>query len=126
MLIANFIFSLVYAVVITAVFTLIFKKNGPWDGFWLLFILVVLASIGAGRWVTPIGPVAWGFHWLPGLIAAIIFALLVAAATPDPGAKRKGKADEQTEVNALAVNFFFIILIVILVVLAAAGLISYD
>ena len=88
-------------------------------------VLILLASIGAGRWVAPIGPVAWGFHWLPGLIAAIIFALLVAAATPEsrPG---KNKVNEQTEVNALAVNFFFIILLVILVILAIAGVISYD
>lgn len=125
MIVANIIFSLIYAVIITAVFTLIFKKNGPWDGFWLLFVLVLLASIGAGRWVSPIGPAAWGFHWLPGLIAAIIFALLVAAATPESKPDKR-KVDEQTEVNALAVNFFFIILIIILVILAIAGVIHYD
>jgi len=123
MIVANIIFSFVYAVVITAVFTLIFKKNGPWDGFWLLFILVFLASVGAGHWAAPAGPSAWGFHWLPGLVAAFIFALLVAAATPDPHQK---KVDEQAEVNALAVNYFFILLIIVLVILAIAGLIHYD
>lgn len=124
MILTNIIFSLVYAVVITAVFTLIFKKNGPWDGFWLLFILVFLASLVTGRWVSQTGPVAWGFHWLPGLIAATVFALLVAAATPDPG-KHGYKVDEPTEVNALAVNFFFIILLIILVILAITGVLTY-
>lgn len=125
MIAANIIFSLLYAVIITAVFHLLFKKSGPWAGFWLLFILVFLASVGAGRWVTPTGPAAWGFHWLPGLVAAILFALLVAAATPE-ARPAKGKADTASEVNALAVNFFFIVLIVILVILAVAGIINYD
>lgn len=126
MMVTNIIFSFLYATGITAVFTLIFKKNGPWDGFWLLFILLFLAAIAAGRWVTAIGPTAWGFHWLPGFIAALLFALLVAAATPDPKITFKNKVDEQTEVNTLAVNFFFIILFIILIVLAVSGLISYN
>lgn len=125
MILANIIFSLIYAVSITAVFHLIFKKTGPWDGFWLLFILLFLVSMGAGKWVTRTGPEAWGYHWLPGLVAAVIFALLVAAATPDSSKKNRQKVDEETEVNTLAVNFFFILLIIILVILAITGVITY-
>ncbi|HVS90444.1 MAG TPA: hypothetical protein VHE59_00330 [Mucilaginibacter sp.] len=121
-LITNIIFSLIYAVTITAVFNIFLKKTGPWDRFWLLFILLFLASVGAGQWVVPIGPSASGFHWVPGLIVTVIFALVVAAASPKPD-RNKYKVDEPTEVNMLAVDFFFITLVIILIVLILAGII---
>jgi hypothetical protein len=81
---AGILFALFYAFILTVIFSLAFKNTGPWGGFWAFFFLLFFVSLGAGEWAAPAGPVAWGYYWAPGLIAAVIFALLLAAVAPAP------------------------------------------
>lgn len=127
------LFSLFFAVIITVVFSLAFKNTGPWGGFWIFFILMFFISFGAGEWAAQRGPSAWGYYWAPGLIAAIVFALVLAATSPGSHAprsnlKHRSNVDtkENTEVGFSTAVFgvFFWILIVLLALIAIAGLAS--
>lgn len=87
------LFALFIAIILTAVFHGIFRTTGPWRGFWAFFLIVFFAAVAAGLWIVPVGPSAWGYYWIPGFLAAIVFALLLAAATPHtPGTKFEKKA----------------------------------
>ena len=127
------LFSLFFAVIITAVFSLAFRNTGPWGGFWVFFILMFFISFAAGEWAAQRGPSAWGYYWAPGLIAAIVFALVLAAASPgshDPRRSLKHRSDVDTKentgivVSAAVFGIFFWMLIVILALIAIAGLAS--
>lgn len=121
------LFALFYAIVITSIFTLIFRNTGPWKGSWIFFFLIFLIALGAGEWTLPIGPAVWGYYWIPGLIAAIILALLLAAATPvsvsgkDITDRDKIEKDQITE-ETMIIGMFFWILIIILLLVALGGM----
>ena len=70
------------AVIISAIFYYVFKSTGPWESFWTFLLVLVLAGVTAGLWITPVGPLIWGIAWVPTLLAIIIFALLLGAASP--------------------------------------------
>jgi len=129
------LFSLFFAVIITAIFNLAFKSTGPWGGFWVFFILTFFISLGAGEWAAHRGPSAYGYYWVPGLVAAIVFALVLAAASPrtSPLRKKNDKShlspeerisEEEISVAAAVLGIFFWILIVTLILIAIAGLVS--
>lgn len=127
------LFSLFFAVIITAIFSLALKRTGPWGGFWVFFILMFFISFGAGEWAAQRGPSAWGYYWAPGLIAAIIFALVLAATSPGSHASQRNskhrsdvntKENTEVEFSAAVFGIFFWILIVLLAVIAIAALVS--
>lgn len=129
------LFALLFATILTAFFNLAFKNTGPWNGFWVFFILLFFIALAAGEWAAPRGPSAWGYYWAPGLIAALIFALILAAVTPGVphSASRKPKKgtnsgdlqtpDESEEdiVISAIMGVFFWILLSVLVLIAIAG-----
>ncbi|NQX41327.1 hypothetical protein SAMN05421820_107131 [Pedobacter steynii] len=130
------LFALLFATILTAFFNLAFKNTGPWSGFWVFFILLFFIALAAGEWAAPRGPSAWGYYWAPGLIAALIFALILAAVTPRAphSASRKPKkpassgdlqtpGDEREEdiVISAIMGVFFWILISVLVLIAIVG-----
>jgi hypothetical protein len=124
------LFSLFFAIILTALFSLVFKNTGPWGGFWIFFILLFFIALGAGEWAAPRGPAIWGYYWAPGLIAAIIFALLLAAAgAASSSSENRSKStdaekiDEEEEVVITTViGVFFWVLIGILAIIALTGL----
>lgn len=127
------LFSLFFAVIITVVFSLAFKNTGPWGGFWVFFILMFFISFGAGEWAAQRGPSAWGYYWAPGLIAAIVFALVLAATSPKSHGPRRNieqrsnvdtKENTEVAVSAAVFGIFFWMLIVLLALIAIAGLLS--
>jgi len=134
------LFAFFYAVIITGIFSLIFRNTGPWSGFWIFFFLLFFIALGAGEWAAPRGPVAWGYYWAPGLFAAIIFALLIAAATPVSRSPRTlnkkkdtkkntttGQIHEEEGTTAAAVvviGIFFWILMSVLITAAVVGIIA--
>jgi apolipoprotein N-acyltransferase len=136
---AGILFALLYAVVLTAIFSLAFKNTGPWGGFWIFFFLLFIVSLSAGEWAPPAGPVAWGYYWVPGLIAATTFALLLAAVTPaspvprnkfNNGNIRKNtttekicEEEETTVITVAVIGTFFWVLMVVLIIAAIAGVI---
>ncbi|HEY8400928.1 MAG TPA: hypothetical protein VIK89_06685 [Cytophagaceae bacterium] len=92
MLLVAILFSLFFAIIFTGLFAIAFRNTGPWSGFWAFFLVVFLFSFAAGQWVVPIGPHAWGFYWLPGLLAAVIVATQMAAVASGSKASRYKRA----------------------------------
>ncbi|MFW5774204.1 MAG: hypothetical protein ACOCWD_05935 [Tangfeifania sp.] len=74
--------TVVAAVIISAIFYYALKSTGPWESFWTFMLVLSLAGLAAGLWIAPVGPVIWGVAWVPTLMAIIIFALLLGAASP--------------------------------------------
>lgn len=124
------LFALLFATILTAFFNLVFRNTGPWSGFWVFFILLFFIALGAGEWAAPRGPSAWGYYWVPGLVAAIILALVLAAVTPRvpyPASRKRKEVVETPEereekvVIGAMVGVFFWILLSVLVLVAIAG-----
>lgn len=129
------LFALLFATILTAFFNLVFKNTGPWSGFWVFFILLFFIAFAAGEWAAPRGPSAWGYYWAPGLIAALVFALVLAAVTPrvpssssrkpkretNPGDLRTPDESEEEVVIGAMMGIFFWILLSVLVLIAIVG-----
>jgi hypothetical protein len=118
MFITEILFILCLAFLFTLIFTKGCKRCGPWDNALLFFIVLFLATWGIGRWVTPIGPVLFGFYWLPFLLIAVIISLLLAVMAPSKKPKTAKEAQdlayEEVAVEKALDMFFWILIIVLL------------
>lgn len=135
---------LVIALVIGAIFYYGFGRRGPYGAFWAFLLILFLAGLAGRFWITPAGPVVWGFAWLPLIFWVFIIALLIGAATPtedeevDPArdqerivsrtdatrsARDRRIAEDRAEsAGALAVfGIFFWILLLLLIIAIIAG-----
>lgn len=52
------------------------------------------AAWAGSFWIEPIGPVIWGFAWLPLFFLVLITALIIAAASEDRTTSRYGRTVE--------------------------------
>lgn len=112
---AEFLFALVIALVLVAIFSFGLRRPGPWGGFLWFFLLVFLGAWAIGAWAEPIGPTAWGVTWLPIFFGALLIALLVAA-LPPAGTPTASTTPTETPEAVAAVGAFFWILLFLLVV----------
>lgn len=121
MFLFDFFLALAIAGLVTAAFALLFGRRGPWARSSLFFLLIFLAAWAGGVWITPIGPPMWGVYWLPFLVVAVLFAFLLAAATPPerPPRSRIEAWEQEREMatTALVVETFFWLLLVSLVLI---------
>jgi len=104
--------------IITTIFAAIFKRRGPWASMWLFLLLVLLASWAGGLWIAPFGPVVSDRYWAPSLVTGLLFALLMAAATPSYQVRHSSVENE----TAVTISLFFWML---LLGLATIILIAY-
>jgi hypothetical protein len=123
MILADLFFVVVIAAILTAFFAGGLRRPGPWGGWWWFFVMVVLAGFLAAAWSEPIGPRLGGVVWLPIVWMALLFALLLAAATPP-----RSRVDESTPtageagtVAAVALGGFFWLLFMGLLVAVIVG-----
>jgi hypothetical protein len=104
-----------FAVLFTLIFSVGLRRPGPWSSLLVFFTIVFLASWAAAVWV-PVGPLLFGIYWLPIVVVAFFFALLLGAAMPPrPRAGRVQTATEvrdQDERTERACDFLFWVLIV--------------
>jgi len=120
MFVWDLIFALVVGLVFAAIFSLVFRRTGPWASFFVFFVIIALASWAGGVWFRPVGPPVFGVFWIPFLIFGFIIAILMAAAAPSRIYRARRKAmDDRTVIAAF--DTFFIMLIGILVVSIIAG-----
>jgi len=132
MIIPQFTLSIIIALVFSAIFAWIIRRQGPRGGFFWFFLIILLATWAGGIWIEPIGPVLWGVYWLPFLFIAFIFSLILSLSAHD----RKPRTREDTlkeiedarkeealqELTYVTLNLFFWFL---LAALAVAIVIRY-
>lgn len=82
MVLMQALFALVMALLFTAIFTLGFQRRGPWSSVVAFFLIVFLAAWAGSLWLNPAGPVFLGIYWLPIIMVALLFALLLSAMVP--------------------------------------------
>lgn len=130
-----FFTALLIAIVITVLFTLVFKRTGPWSGVWVFFGIIFLSALAAGLWV-PAGPVVWDIYWVPIVTVGLVVALIIAAATParridnkPPRTTPEERAENTTEGieagegTVIAFTIFFWFLLAALVAIVLIGLV---
>lgn len=126
MIIPEFTFALIIALVFSVVFAWIIRRQGPRGGFFWFFLIILLATWAGGIWVAPFGPVLWGVYWLPFFIVAFIFSLMVSLSahgrqprTREETLKRiedARKEEALEELTYVTLGVFFWFLLVTLVV----------
>ncbi len=128
MLIAHFLFALIFTLILIALFAAVFDNRGPWDSVAAFFIILLLATWAGGAWIYPFGPVLWGEVWLPFLAMAVIVALLLAAAvppdrprrrSPEPIESEREEAVERAVLGTLGLFFWILAVFLIIVIVAA-------
>lgn len=110
---------LLIALVIGSLFYFGSKRRSPFGPFWLFIFILFLGAWAARMWVIPVGPVLWGFAWIPIVFFVIIVTLLIAAAAPRDERLREEAEDVQTrstpkgssETNAVIGIFFWLLMI---------------
>lgn len=128
-MILEIITILLIAVILAAIFFYGFRRTGPWGSFWSFLLVLILGMLLFTVWSEPYGPVYWGIGWIDLLIIGLLFALLLAAASPSLRQSRDVSEEAilpDTEPRKMpervAVSGFFWILILLFVVLIIFGL----
>lgn len=128
----EFTVVLFMALIVASIFFYGFRSRGPWSAFWVFLLILFLAGWAGRLWVTPAGPLLWGYGWLPVLVFVFIVALLIAVASPsedtttrDEISRSRRRATEPgTEVGA-AFGIFFWVLLILLITAIVAGMFRY-
>ena len=82
MLLPEILFSLVFAVLFTSLLYFGFSRGDDVMGLGLFFLLLFPAIWAVSAWAEPVGPVIYGFHWVPGVFIGFWLILLMAAFIP--------------------------------------------
>lgn len=123
------IIVLFIALIIGSAFFYGLRRRGPWGAFWVFLIILILAAWAGRLWLTPAGPLFWGYGWLPVIFWVFIIALLIAIASPSEEERTVDyEPDTRTEITegdertAAAFGLFFWLLLLILIVAIIVGL----
>ena len=121
------ILTIIAAILIGILFYYVFKTTGPWGSFWTFLLILVLAGLAAEAWITPYGPVYYDVAWLPTLFVIILFALLLAAASPSTRRETDyiettGTEPPATNAAAVALGVFFWFLLLFLFIAVFWGI----
>ena len=116
MFFAEFLFAMIFAFVITLLFTFVFRRSEGWP-ILLFFVIVLLGAWAGGVWLEPLGPTINNIYWLPFLVAAL-FAALFLTLVPPPEPRRivirPSKTSEERGVEAVLDIFFWILILLLL------------
>ncbi|MGK7389677.1 MAG: hypothetical protein ACNS60_04975 [Candidatus Cyclobacteriaceae bacterium M2_1C_046] len=123
---AEIIGAIVIALVIGAIFYYGFKSTGPWGSFWAFFLVLFFIIWIAAIATDPYGPVYWGIAWFDFFIIGLLFALLLAAATPSRVDRRRYReyytttpeAEEEAGRTAVAIGVWFWAMIILFIIIA--------
>jgi hypothetical protein len=119
---ANYIMipaALLVTLVVTLLFSLFSKR--PLSGLWLFFLLIFLATWTGQLWIPPFGPSAWGVSWVPLIVVAVFFTLLVVALTTDPVLRRPAGDDVPEQSVFLALGVFLWVVLIIFIIAIITG-----
>ncbi|MFW5886567.1 MAG: hypothetical protein ACOCUL_02305 [Bacteroidota bacterium] len=127
MTVAGIIFTIISALLIGLLFYYIFKLTGPWGSFWTFFLILLIAGLATIPWVEPVGPTIYDIAWIPIIFVILLFAILMAAATPtyNRGESRNTNTSRphpnEAGAVAAAVGVFFWILLIFFMIAIIAG-----
>ena len=113
------------AVLIGILFYYAFKATGPWGSLWTFLLILIIAGLAAEAWIEPVGPVVWNISWVPTLFVILLFALLLAAATPPYRERPEIEPEAETPERAgaaVALGIFFWIFIIFFFGIAIWGI----
>ncbi|MFP8489200.1 hypothetical protein ACKGJO_08850 [Gracilimonas sp. Q87] len=122
MFLTEFFGALFIAMLIGLLFYFAFRRTGPWGSFWSFFLVLFLGLWMVSIWMDPIGPSYWDVAWLDFIFIGLIFALLMAAATPRDLYVRRTNPEAFAE-GAVAIGIFFWLLIIMLIAAIIIGLV---
>ncbi len=121
------ILTIIAAILIGILFYYVFKSTGPWGSLWTFMLILILAGLAAEAWITPVGPIYYDVAWLPTLFVILLFALLLAAASPST--KREieyteatGTEPPATNAATIALGIFFWFLLIFLFIAVMWGI----
>ncbi len=129
MFVVDVLFALVVALILTVILVPLMGWGRPgYEATWrtavLVFLLLFLFAWAGGVWLAPFGPVMFGVYWLPFVVVAVLYALVLLIASPPrpPGSRTRGPVTnaaaeaKREEVAATAFGLFFWVLAVLLAI----------
>jgi hypothetical protein len=121
-----FIYLILLALLIVIFFSFVFHVKGPWGSFWTYFLIIFFSIWIADIWLRPLGPYWGDVYWLPPLIAGLLVAFILAAATPTRSRARRtltieDRKSRRDDSATMAVGIFFWITLVVLLLLIVIG-----
>ena len=76
------IFSLVVALVLSYILSLLLRRRGPRGGFFFFFLMLFLITFAGALWIRPFGPSLYGVFWLPTILVCLVAGLFLYQAAP--------------------------------------------
>ena len=129
MFFVDLLFALIVALILTLILVPLMGWRRPgYEATWrtavFVFLLVFLFAWAGGVWLMPFGPTFYTVYWLPFVVVAVLYALLLLAAAPPrlPGSRSRGVVTNaaaearREEVAAKAFGLFFWVLAVLLAI----------
>jgi len=118
MFVADLLFALAIALLLTGLFSLGFRRRDPWGNVLIFILLMFFLVWAAGAWIPPIGPTIYDVAWIPMIVVGFVFLLLLVAAIPAEPAYPRRPAEEAAMVSepaivALGTVFWLLILILV-------------
>jgi hypothetical protein len=96
MIFADLLFAFLVALLLSVIFTLVFRRQGPWHSPLIFFVVVFMTAWAGGIWLAPIA-FSWRLYWIPFLVFGLIVALLIAAIAPPRPARQPSIEARQGE-----------------------------
>jgi hypothetical protein len=122
-----FLLEILTALVIGAMFTLLFgalfgRRDGM-PGFLLVFGLFFLFAWSGGLWLRPWGPPLWGVYWLPSIVVTLlIFLVFGSFSQRAPRSRREAReqvAASQAATTAVGVLFWVLLFALVISIVVA-------
>lgn len=90
-------FALIVALVLSVLFALANRRGFQRPGFLWFFLIIFLATWTGGIWSRPYGPTLYGIHWLPFVLAGLLFGLFLSISSPGQPPKDRHETIDMLE-----------------------------
>jgi hypothetical protein len=89
--------ALIIAIVLSVLFALATRRGFQRPGFLWFFLVIFLATWTGGVWIRPFGPTLFGIHWLPFVLAGLVFSLFLIISSPGQPPKSRHETIDMLE-----------------------------
>jgi hypothetical protein len=127
--------ALLVGLILTALFSIVIGRTGPWNSLILFFIIIFLGTWAGGLWLRPVGPSLYGYYWITYLIVGILIAVIIAASSPEYS-RRKRKTiklktaeelqNEEKTSESRKMDLFLSLLIILFLIIIIFGYLIVD